>query len=242
MKRYTIAIACLFMAVAGLYSCDDNDSLPAILPTDRGTFTDERDGKTYGWVRIGDLDWMTENLNYGTPYYEKEYGGVFADDSGYPQEVYSNTPNFDFAADVATYGNYYTYEEARDSCPAGWRLPSDEDWKNLEMALGMSREEADSEDWRGEGVATLMRQGEEGTGLNFLLGGNVWASASYGWSLYVTDEGEFGWYWSSTEVETTSDIPIVYFRKMFYGYSTVCRRTSPTNVLMRVRCVRDAAN
>ena len=76
MKKYWIAIACLCMAATGLNSCNDDDSLPTILPSERGTFTDERDGKIYGWVRIGDLDWMTENLNYGTPYYEKEYGGL----------------------------------------------------------------------------------------------------------------------------------------------------------------------
>lgn len=29
-----------------------------------------------------------------------------------------------------TYGNLYTYEEAVANAPAGWRLPTDEDWKN----------------------------------------------------------------------------------------------------------------
>ncbi len=29
-----------------------------------GTFTDSRDGNTYGWTKIGDQVWMTENLRY----------------------------------------------------------------------------------------------------------------------------------------------------------------------------------
>ena len=29
-----------------------------------GTFEDERDGKTYKWVRVGDQIWMVQNLAY----------------------------------------------------------------------------------------------------------------------------------------------------------------------------------
>lgn len=34
-------------------------------------------------------------------------------------------------------------------CPDGWHLPSDSEWKELEMYLGMSLEEANDRDWRG---------------------------------------------------------------------------------------------
>ena len=41
------------------------------------------------------------------------------------------------------YGRLYIYEAALEACPDGWHLPSDEEWKMLEMEIGMSRTEAD---------------------------------------------------------------------------------------------------
>ena len=40
-----------------------------------------------------------------------------------------------------TYGCLYDWETACDICPDGWHLPSDDEWKELEMYLGMSEEE-----------------------------------------------------------------------------------------------------
>ena len=34
-------------------------------------------------------------------------------------------------------------------CPEGWHLPSDEEWKQLEMFLGMTRQQANDNSWRG---------------------------------------------------------------------------------------------
>lgn len=230
------------MSVACLWACDDEDSLPTVKPSASGTFTDERDGNEYGWIRVGNLDWMTSNLKYGEPYNEKEYGGVFADPTyGDPAPVISPITGFDFEADYAENGNLYDWDEAQAACPEGWRLPSDEEWKRLEMALGMPESEANSLDWRGEGVADLLQQGDDGLGLNLGLSGCAWASGDYGNDLYLNDLDTFGWYWTSTENEDDGlEITTVFFRKIFYNYNTVCRRSTPLEILMRVRCVRDA--
>ena len=133
MKRFVISMYVCCCAV--FCSCSDDDKLPDVRPAAKGEYTDVRDGNTYGWVRIGDLEWMTENLKYqvgGLPYYECTYD-VFG--ANYPVAVRSQLINTDFEADYETYGNFYTWQEAVESCPEGWRLPTDEDWKNLEMAL-----------------------------------------------------------------------------------------------------------
>ena len=56
-------------------------------------------------------------------------------------------------------GALYTYAAATNGdnsgnnvqgvCPTGWHLPSDEEWKTLEMELGMSQANANNTGWRG---------------------------------------------------------------------------------------------
>ena len=228
IKRYMILL--LALAAIGGGACSDNEATIHVLPTVSGTFTDERDGTEYHWVRLGGLDWMTENLRYVPE------TGVFAPDLTEPYPGY-----YDDGQDTLYYklhGGLYDYETALAAVPEGWRLPTDEDWQQLEQFLGMSQGEAVLEGWRGEGVATLMRQGEGGTGLQLSLSGYVCLSGStQSLTLY---NGDFGYFWTATEKKDEAQTAtFVYFRKIFGPINTVYRGITPLNQLMRVRCVRD---
>ncbi|MEZ5084263.1 MAG: FISUMP domain-containing protein [Bacteroidales bacterium] len=94
------------------------------------TFTDPRDGKVYQTVIIDNQEWMAENLAYAP-----SSGNYWA----YDYDV----------TNVETYGYLYDWETALVVCPTGWHLPSDEEWMELEMALGMSQAEAGEIGWRG---------------------------------------------------------------------------------------------
>ena len=190
MKNIYILLLLLMLGAA----CND-ESLPVVVPENTGTWTDPATGEVYGWVRIGDQEWMTSNLKYGEPYYEQEYEGGFVDNVGEPQDVDTMEAAFDYEGDIEKNGNLYTWEQALEAAPAGWRLPTDEDWQQLEQFLGMSQGAAVLEGWRGEGVATLMRQGEGGTGLQLSLSGYVCLSGrTQSLTLYNGDFGYMGSY------------------------------------------------
>lgn len=236
MKKHLIYIYILWIVSI---SCSNDDNLPNIRPSATGEYTDARDGNTYQWVRLGKQEWMASNLKYGTLYYENEYDGPLADGYGDPRQVIADGLGFDFEVDFNEHGNLYTWEEALAACPEGWRLPTDEDWQNLETTLGMSAVTAASKGWRGKGVASLLRQ-DEGTGLGLQLAGNA-SLSGVPVRLYLNFLKEFGYYWTATEEENNGlQETTVFYRKIFGSRTTVYRDAAPLNILMRVRCVRDA--
>lgn len=75
------------------------------------SFVDERDGKNYKTVKIGDQIWMAENLDYDSKY------------NAYPYDrIKSNG---------AKYGFLYKWKAAIEICPSGWHLPSKSDFETL---------------------------------------------------------------------------------------------------------------
>ena len=137
----------------GLFLTDCRKSIePIILPVSqeplKKTLVDSRDGKIYQTVKIGNQWWMAENLNYGTMINSttgdyQQTNNEIAEKYCYNNDAYNCT----------NYGGLYEWDEAMnyapsDSfnpgttqgiCPIGWHLPTEEEWKTLEIYLGMSQ-------------------------------------------------------------------------------------------------------
>ena len=96
----------------------------------RGTFTDARDGQVYKYTTIGNQVWMAENLKFNAPYslcYDEIEG--FCETFG---RFYSLHVNGEFL-------NTFDQELLDTICPAGWRVPSVDDWNILSNNMGGGR-------------------------------------------------------------------------------------------------------
>jgi uncharacterized protein (TIGR02145 family) len=216
---------------------DDGDNAgraPEIAPDATGTFTDSRNDVEYGWVRYGDLDWMTSNMQYAT------VEGAYS--------IYDNAPNVALSSDkmveynaalLTKYGYLYDYTAACTACPDGWRLPSDDDWQSLEMVLGMSASDVGRTEWRGDFAGELMMNDGVGTYLAITPGGYNNYLMGESLSYNYRQLGVYGFYWTATMAESVTEN--AYYRKLYYDSPQVFRYYMEIYNQLSVRCVRDAA-
>jgi uncharacterized protein (TIGR02145 family) len=119
-------------------------------------------------------------------------------------------------------------------CPAGWHLPSDAEWKELEIHLGMTQTEADGTGGRGTDQGNQLKSsspawvGTNTSGFTALPGGS---RGTYGSFFF---EGSYGYWWSATE--SGSD---AWIRYLYSSQSDVYRYTYDKGFGFSVRCIRN---
>lgn len=227
IKRYFyIIMVALSICSLAFTSCSDDDEVPTdqIDPSQQGTFTDERDGSTYRWVRYGNLDWMEDNFRYNM----NDANNCL---------LYERHED-DQPVDPEKYGRIYTYAGAIAACPDGWRLPTDEDWKNLEMQMGMSASDANKEDWRGNIAKRMLSMYDTTTAINIRLAGYYFPHMVMG-MVGFRFFSQKGYYWTST-VDTAKGEDFHYFREFMFNNTGVRRQSTTSDYFMSVKYVRDA--
>ncbi|HYW96713.1 MAG TPA: C1 family peptidase, partial [Bacteroidales bacterium] len=121
---------------------------------------DERNGKTYKTVRIGNRIWMAENLDIGVL--------VNCEDEQLDNGVIEKYYPYDNPQYEETFGGLYQLREAMDYntgsnnrgiCPEGWRMPNHDDFIEMFVSLGMTREEASQFGMIGTDEGLLLRTG-----------------------------------------------------------------------------------
>jgi uncharacterized protein (TIGR02145 family) len=144
----TIALALAFTGCIGGYKSDVKSEGVKIKINEKenGSFTDPRDDKTYRYVIIGKDNkkqiWMAENLNYnakGSKCYNDEpeecekYGRLYdwATAMGIDKNFNKDRWRGDFFKSVYI-------EEHQGICPAGWHLPTPDEWFTLAENTGDS--------------------------------------------------------------------------------------------------------
>ncbi len=193
------------------------------------TFTDPRNGQTYNALKIGDQCWMGENLNIGTMILGSQNQ---SDNSTIEKYCYG-----DVAANCDTYGGLYQWDELMDYetnndkgiCPDGWHVPTDVEWMQIEVEVGMSYEDATSMGLRGTDQGTILGEGGS-SGFEALYGGTRNSGGAFNFI------GDYASFFSSTPGSQNN---LAWVRYMFSANGQILRNPYDKTMGLSVRCVKD---
>jgi uncharacterized protein (TIGR02145 family) len=192
------------------------------------------DGNVYGFKNIGTQIWMTDNLKT-TKYAD---GSPIAtttpttlDISLETAPIYQWSANRD-ASYVPAYGRLYTgyAVESNMLCPAGWRVPTDSDWKTLSDFLGGMNvaggklKEAGTAHWASPNVDATNESGFSARG----GGGGRTPKGIFDAS------GEYVTYWTSSPTDSG-----LWYRSLFSGHGNLLKDRSSKKMAYFVRCIKN---
>ena len=226
-----------------LTGCKEKVTDPAIIATDSIT---DMDGNVYKTVKIGSKWWMAENLKV------KRY--LNGDSVTYiprtsPQVEWSNLSTGAYCYLDEKFGllyNFYTINDSRKLAPDGWHIPSDDEWKEMEISLGMSPEDTGFLNWRGSDQGNKLK----------IVGGNTmfWMTSSDIYNIFGNDESGFTalggacrlfngqWgdithtaYWWTSSLNGNE----AWYRGLDYDKPNIFRYFGPKNYGFSIRCVKD---
>jgi uncharacterized protein (TIGR02145 family) len=207
------------------------------------------DGNSYRTLKIGGQWWMTDNLKV-TRFQNGDLIGTTTpanmDISG------ESTPKYQWAfkgneSYVAAYGRLYTWYAVTDSrgvCPAGWHVPSDEEWTILTDHLinngygyegsgtDIGKSIAAVSGWRADATPGHIgndQASNNSSGFNGIPAGDRLTNGIF------INLGAFAGWWSTTE----NNAATAWYRGIFYNISVVNRSADSKKFGGAVRCVRD---
>jgi uncharacterized protein (TIGR02145 family) len=194
-----VICATMILAVVAV-ACADNDS--------RSSLLNDADGNTY--ASRGMLDgriWMTNNLNLALP----------------DSYCYSGR-----ASECLRFGRLYTWASAVEACSrlgTGWRLPTDDEWRQMAKGYGGVRDDSGTD---GQAAyAALLKGGV--SGFNAVLGGDRESDGNYA-------RGEdHGFYWTATGYDSEQ----AWFYNFGRGAGLLNRHSGGARTMaMSVRCIK----
>ena len=207
-----------------------------------GTLTDSRDGKTYKTVKIGNQWWMAENLAYEIP--GKHVTGDAAWEARGEDEFYDAWCFYgNSSANGNTYGILYQLEAAKAACPAGWHLPTKDEWKELNSYLivnghgyggsgnDVAKSLAAKTNWDFYSVAGTPGNdpsSNNSSSFSGLPGGYRWYKGTF------HHMGYFGTWWGWSESYDSTNSTKLYSNKIYLYFTNRGKGEG-----LSVRCVRD---
>lgn len=170
-----------------------NSRASATFTSTANRFKDPRDEQIYPALQLLDGKiWMTRNLNYNSSQADYCYA--------------------DLSSNCDTYGKLYSGMISLSICPAGWHLPSIDEWENLAKAYG------------GWSMAYKPWIKNGSSGLDLLLGGQ--RTDKY------QELGTSGYYWTSSLDPPAQSVVLLFT-------NTTSWDDRPRNLAYSCRCVQN---
>ena len=205
------------------------------------------DGNIYKTIQIGDQLWMAKNLvvtHYrdGTPIPKVQDNFTWV---GLSTGAYSIYNDSEIHAERYGYDyNWYAVTDIHQIAPEGWHVPTDGEWKELEMYLGMTQSSADVIGPRGNNEGSKLADSAELWNSGALENDSEFGSTGFAalpggfrnhYGAVHTVPGYSVYFWAITE-SSSSD---AWYRKLDYHYSGIFRHHDGKGSGFSVRCVKD---
>jgi uncharacterized protein (TIGR02145 family) len=240
----TISLSGTVVNAGGLVACAGSSGLYT-----PGPGVTDQNGNSYTTIILNNgQEWMAENLRSSTyangdPIPNVTDGNQWADLTTGAWAHYDNNPSYE-----DPYGklyNWYAVADPRNVCPAGWHVPTDGEWQQLELALGMPANEVLSQDGD-RGVAQNVGGRMKSTGTQYWNAPNTGATNESGFSGLpgggrssnngvFFNLGNLGRWYSASE----SGGELAWARSLYDLNVGIFRNYGLKSVGLCVRCVRD---
>jgi len=211
-----------------------------------GTVTDI-DGNVYETIQIGEQLWMAQNLkvthyNNGDEMPNLTINNDWTSASIGAYSDYDNNPT-----NSETYGklyNWYTVNDERGICPEGYHVPSDDEYSELEVYLGMSESETDIIGFRGTNEGSKLAGNSELWNIGVLVidpefGTSGFDALPAGYRVYSSGDfdtvGKHCYFWSSSENSNSH----AWYRNLLYFNTRVYRNSPSKQSGFSIRCLAD---
>lgn len=190
------------------------------------TLSDDRDGREYRTVTIGNQVWMAENLDYPVgKYVSGEYTWKDMTKTEVAWCYYNNKEGF-----RKNHGLLYSWEAANKACPEGWHLPTDSDWEDLAKYLQTQDSEIrfDGKKWINAGK--YLKAGEENDlGFTGKMSGYRRSTGTFAANRL------YGQWWSGTDAGGG----YANYWELVYDKIDLTQSPNTKNYALSVRCIKN---
>lgn len=198
------------------------------------------DGNSYPTIKIGEQVWMAENLRV-TRYNNGDSIPFLLSTADWAETDLPAYGYFDNdTSNISKFGllyNWFTVDDKREVCPQNWHVPSDDEWKQLELTLGMCIQQSERMTaWRGTNEGDKLKLPEFGgnNSTYFSALGTGYRHPSGDYRGLGTDND----YWTSTPYNNNGNREGI-LHGLLASKSTVVRNFHTPDYGFCIRCVKN---